>query len=148
MGNELNHRAERDTARHPIMMTAVVEMGADGHYRVRLRSGELVRAQCDDGVCPTLVAACIRERRRMIVEREGECLYIVGALQTQLTPSVASDANHPARLDLVAEQELNLRAGNSTLTLRNDGRVILRGNHLTMDIARLVKLLSAKVELP
>lgn len=125
----------------PTLLTAIVEMGADGHYRVRTRDGRLIRARCDESVSPQLVDVCIRERRRMLIERDGNDMFIVGALQTTLE-SVAS------RVTVEAEDELILRSGNSSISLRADGKVSLRGNHLTMDVARLVKLLSAKVELP
>ncbi len=143
--DDLSHDEHHAARIHTDMMSATVEMGADAHYRVRLRSGRLVRATCDAGVCPDLVDACIRDRRRMLVERDGDALFIVGALQTSLKQEPTSAPEH---LRLEGKEELTLRAGNSTLTLRADGHVMVRGNHLTMDLARLVKILAAKVELP
>lgn len=142
MANTVKERAVPSRA-SSMMMTALVEMGADGLYRVRLRGGELVRAELDDGIDPRLVEACMRERRRVVIENDGERAFILGALETRMTQPVAAE-----RLELTGEDSVVLRAGQSELCLHANGKVTLRGNDLTMDVARLVKLLSAKVELP
>ena len=146
MGQTTRHLAvdtPTDAEPVPALTTARIEMGADGHYRVRLRNGDLLRATADEDVHPDLIAECIRNRRRMLVEPTADGTpVIIGALQTDPTRA------RSARLDLTANEEVTLRAGTTTLALTADGRIALRANTVTMDAARLLKVHSAKVELP
>ena len=95
---------------------------------------------------------CLRDRRMVLLSQGEDGPEIIGAVQTQ--PSAATVDRQQQiemrgeRLELDAAKQISLRVGDTTLELRRDGSVRLAGNRLTMDIAALVKVLSAKMELP
>jgi hypothetical protein len=121
--------------------------------RVRLFDGGIHEAVAAPGVAAALVDECMRDRRTVLLSRgpKGEAL-IVGALQT--APSVASTDRderalvHGTSVELTAEHSIALRVGKSTVTIDKHGVVRLAGQRMTLDMAALVRVLSAHVELP
>ena len=102
-GHHRHHRTRTCTRRSPCgIRSALVEMGARGSYRVRLRSGALITANLDPAVDPKLVHQCIRERRPMLIELEEGQAFIIGALQTQAHPTATLSAD---RVELTGEQK-------------------------------------------
>jgi hypothetical protein len=78
-------------------------------------------------------------------------VVILGALQT--SRALARDAHDTVRIEgkrveLEAEDGIAIQVGKSTLRLDRHGVVKLVGQKMTMDVAAVVRVLSALVELP
>ena len=110
--------------------------------------GQLVDAELGPGCEPALIDECLARRRTVLLSGG----VILGALQT--APSEGRrdvDGNvmlAGTDVTVEAERALSLRVGDTELVLRDDGTVRLVGQRLSMDVAALIKLLSARVELP
>lgn len=140
------------------LVAGVVELATerDGapRYKVRMLDatssgqGRLVDAQLGPGCEPGLIDECLATRRTVLMSGG----VILGALQTAPTEGRRDgDGNvQLAGVDVTVEAEraLSLRVGDTELVLRDDGTVRLVGQRLSMDVAALIKLLSARVELP
>jgi len=148
----LKTKAKRQEAA-PGMQAGIIELASGDSYKVRLLDGTLLDASLAPGVGAALAEECLRDRRTVLLSCVSSGTgVILGALQT--APSAATrdvDDNvalSAAEASVEAENVVTLRAGDTALQLHADGRVRLVGQQLTMDIAALIKLLSAKVELP
>lgn len=121
-------------------------------YRVRLLTGELIDASLGPGVEPALALECLRDRRSLLVHHDGQGTRILGALQTSASATRTTRAGDTElaghEVDLCAERRVSIRAGSTTLSLDHAGNVRLNGQRLTLDLAALVRIVSASVELP
>ena len=129
-----------------------IEMCSDGVYRVRMLTGAMVSARLGPEIGAAFAEECMRDRRTMLLAPgESEEALILGALQTASTAS--RDALDVVRLrgrrvEIEADEGLVLQVGKSSLRLDNQGTVKLGGRKMTMDVAEVVRILSALVELP
>lgn len=130
----------------------VVESATSPGYSVRLADGQLVAAELAESMDAQLAEECLRERRTVLVTSAPKGPVILGALQTR--PSATSvDADRRANvrgaeIELLADRRLTLRAGTTELTLDEQGAIRLEGERFTIDVSALLRVLSAKVELP
>jgi hypothetical protein len=129
-----------------------IEMCSDGVYKVRTLAGAMVSARLGSEIGEVFAEECMRDRRTMLLTPgESEEALILGALQTASTTS--RDALDIVRLrgrrvEIEADEGLVLQVGKSSLRLDNQGSVKLGGRKMTMDVAEVVRILSALVELP
>jgi hypothetical protein len=140
----------------PGLHAATIELAVRGRgrephgYRVRLSSGRSLTARLAAGVSPRLVEECMRETRSVVVCDGPNGVTIAGALQT--APSLSLDERGALWLDadrirLCARKSLALEVAGSAITLA-DGALRVEGDRLVIDAAALVRILSAKVEIP
>ena len=129
-----------------------IEMRSDGVYKVRTLAGAMVSARLGPEIGEVFAEECMRDRRTILVTPgESDEALILGALQTASTTS--RDALDIVRLrgrrvEIEADEGLVLQVGKSSLWLDNQGTVRLGGRKMTMDVAEVVRILSALVELP
>lgn len=134
----------------------IIELGSPSECRVRLTSGELVRAVLAPGVEPALALDCITHKRIVILAGGGEAPLILGALQTGITPQIDTNGNLHLRarqVYLEADEQLELRAGQTgepqtALKLDRNGKIRLRGERMLMNVTANLRVHSALVELP
>jgi hypothetical protein len=145
-------RARAVAALGPGIHPARIEMRADGAFRVRASTGELLRAELGEHFEDAFAEECMRERRTVLVTAgpAGDAV-ILGALQT--SRAVARDAHDTLkiegkRVEIEAEDGISIQVGKSTLRLDKHGAVKIVGQKMTMDVAAVVRVLSALVELP
>ncbi len=143
----------------PGMSCGVIELapapravvGASGTYSVRLADGGRVTATLAPSVSPAFARECLRDGRMVIVVAGAEGAVIAGALQTQSHP--ATDARgtlvlSAEQIRLRAKKSLALEVPMARLELENGGAARIEGDRLVIDAAALVRILSAKVEVP
>lgn len=141
-------RTDGVPAMPPGLHAGVVEMKTKRAFRVRLASGEVVKATLGDGVSAVLVDACLRERRLVVVTPIPDGIAIVGALQTQPVQSSDEVSIAARSVEIDAQQAISLRAGKAKITLEKDGAIRITGDAATMRLAKALRVLAAKVELP
>jgi hypothetical protein len=131
----------------PGLHAGTVELEADGAYRVRVASGEHVRATLDDDLAPGFVRECMRTGRKVLVEDGPRGPRILGAIEAPRvrSPHVAIDGD---TIRLKAKDGIVLQVGPSTLRLDKSGALRIEGKKMVLDVASLVRFLSARVELP
>lgn len=132
--------------------SARIELREGASFRVRITGGPVLAARLAEGMDEAFAEECLRERRVVLVSGalDGSA-RIVGALQTQSTVSRdGQDALHVAgrRIRFDAKDDIEFRVGKTTLRLDAEGTVRLVGQKMTMDVATVVRILSALVELP
>lgn len=132
-----------------------VEMAAAGAaspaYQVRSSSGRRVMATLAAGVSPSFIEECMREGRTVVLMDTPRGVAIAGALQTASapTPDARGTLELSARhLRLRAAETLELEVPGSSLRIEPGGAVRLEGDRLVIDMAALVRIFTAKVELP
>jgi hypothetical protein len=135
----------------PGLHAGSIELRSEGVFRVRLLDGTVIAATLDDGVDPELARECQRRGLRVIVTGSARGPLILGAIQT--TPSIAVEeggtlAISAKKIRLKAEQSLVLESGEASLRLQPDGVFKLEGDRMVVDVAGLVRFLSARVEFP
>ena len=126
----------------------VIELATDEAYKIRLLGGELIDARPAPGCSRELLDECLRDRRTVLLAGE----LILGALQTTASAARRDPSGNvsieAAEIHLEASAGLSLRVEDSALDLGPDGHLRLSGQRLSIDVAALIKLLSARVELP
>ncbi len=135
----------------PGMHAGTVELVADGTYRVALAAGGHVRARVEKGLSPRFVEKCMRTGQKMLLMDTPRGPEIMGALHApRELPGGEEDS-----LDLKgktirirASEEVQIQVGKSMLKLDKHGAVRLEGRRMVMDVAALLRILSARVELP
>jgi hypothetical protein len=146
------HDAEPSSAvLTPGLHAAHVEMASDRSFRVRALGGQRMLAHLGDGVERALVEQCMRTGQLVIMTATESDVLILGALQTQQTFHREPDGTlriESKRVEVLAEEELRLKTGASTLKLTQDGRVRIHGHRMLLDVTTNVRILSALVELP
>lgn len=133
------------------LLAAIVEAERDGGFNVRLTSGERVHAALEGPCSSALVRECMRAGRPVIAVATGDGYAILGAIQTESAAASAKDqalAFTAPEIRLDAARSVKIRAGRSAIELTADGKLRIVGERLTLDLAALVRFLSAKVELP
>lgn len=135
---------------------ADVAKGASGEkgypYRVRTSSGATLPATLAEGFDEAFASECLRDYRTVLAEvRDDGTAVLLGALQTR--SHVSRDDHDTAelsgkRVEIRADEEARIVVGKASLKLGRDGQVRLVGNRATIDMAALVKVMSALVELP
>lgn len=135
----------------PGLHAAHLEMASERSFRIRLLGGQRVLARLGDGVERELVEQCLRSNQLVIVTATETDVLILGALQTQRTFHREPDGTlmiESKRVEVRAEDEVQLRSGASAVKLREDGRVRINGHRMVLDVDTNVRVLSALVELP
>ena len=135
----------------PGLHGAFIELASEGSYRVRTTSGEHLRAELAPGVSPALAMECLRAGRMVILVASARGPEIVGALQT--APAVERDADGVVSVDareirLRAEQSILIEAGPVTIRADESGALRMEGDRLVLDMPALVRVLSARMEIP
>jgi hypothetical protein len=134
----------------PGLHAGTVELEAGGSYRVRLASGGHVRACLDVGLAPEFVDACMKTGRKVLLEDSDRGPRILGAIEApQMPPSgEAHVAVEGGTIRLRAKDAIAIEVGKSTLRLDKTGALRIEGRKMVLDVASLVRFLSARVELP
>jgi hypothetical protein len=136
----------------PGIHPAKIDVRAGDRYRVHTLTGERVEARLGDEVEEAFAAECLREQRTVLVApgENGEAV-ILGGLQTSRAMS-RDDAGtvraRGKRVEIDADEGLVLRVGKSALVMDKRGVVRMTGQKMTMNIAEVVRVLSALCELP
>jgi hypothetical protein len=140
------------TALGPGIHPATVELKTGSSYRVKLLDGRRARATLAPGVSPKLLDECLRSRRAVMLADGERGPLILGALQTAPTPEVQEDADvfevRARHIRLKADTSIVLQAGSAALTLETSGLARFDGERMVIDAAALVRVLSARVDLP
>lgn len=123
----------------------------DRELHVRTLDGRRWNAKLADEVDPAFAATCLKERRTVLLVDSANGPVVLGALQT--SEPVTREANGAVTVrgkdvHVRAERTLVLEAGPVLLRAESDGEVRFEGNRLVIDMSALVRLLSARVELP
>ncbi|WP_437325253.1 hypothetical protein [Sorangium sp. So ce381] len=127
------------------------ESGARPAFQVRSSDGRRLLATLAAGVSPAFIEECMREGRTVVLADAPGGVAILGALQTASAPApdahgtLALDARH---LRLRARETLELEVPGSSLRIEPGGAVRIEGDRLVIDMAALVRIFSARVELP
>jgi hypothetical protein len=128
-----------------------VELASGARFRVRALDGTLVQAEVRHGVDRGLVDDCLRSGGLVVVADGARGVEIIGALQTRRAPAVSEAgvfAVSAKKIALRAEQTIEIEAGNTAIALERLGLVKMRGDKALFDFNALLRVLSARVELP
>ena len=120
-------------------------------FVARLSDGERATVTLAPGLSPALVEECLENGRMMLVRYCEDVPILLGALQTEPSALRQRDGVVTLRgrdVRVEAEQQLHLEAGATRLSIDPRGKLQLVGERLTMQVASLIKLIAAKVELP
>lgn len=146
-----SRRARAVAALGPGLHPGILELAASGSFRVRVQGDKLVSATLGPGVSPALAEECMREGRTVVLVEGPDGIRIAGALQT--APTIAPDAQGTLALEakhlrVRAERSIALEVPGGSLTLEKEGLVRMEGDKLVLDMAALVRIFSARVEIP
>lgn len=150
-------RKTASTAREPALLgpgvhAALIELNLGASYQVRLLSGARTTAKLASGVSPRLIEECLMTRRLVMVTDGESGPIILGALQTEPTPHVQEETGalevEARHIHLRAAETIALKAGPVSLVLDKTGVVHVEGERMVIDVGALLRVLSAKVELP
>lgn len=127
-----------------------IERRAGDRLRVRI-GGVLITCGVAPEVDNRLVDECARDRRIVLVTVRDDGMDVIGAVQT--APSAVRTEGEIQRIsgkqvEIGAEDGVVIRVGASSLRLDKKGTIKIVGQKMTMDVAALVRVLSALVELP
>jgi len=117
---------------------------------VELLGGGAVQATIADEIEPGFVAECLRGRRTVLVTRTAGGVVLLGALQTgnQVAASGEESAVRARRFVVDTTDGIVLRVGETVLSLEPGGFVRVAGEKMSVDMARVFRVLSATAELP
>ncbi|WP_437733576.1 hypothetical protein [Sorangium sp. So ce1335] len=143
--------ADREPALGPGIHGASIELALAGSYRIRTTSGARCAAVLGDGVDPALADDCLRTGRLVIVADGPRGPAIMGALQTSLP--IARDADgvvsvNAKELRVRLDRAASIEVGAASITADAAGVVRIEGDRMVLDMGALVRVLSARVELP
>jgi hypothetical protein len=147
----LSRRLTVKKALGPGIHPGVVELEAGGSYRVALLAGGHVRARVDKGLSKKFVDECMRTGAKMLLHDTPRGPEILGALHAprELAEGEHDDVDLRGKTVRVrATDEIVLEVGKTALRLDKSGAARLDGRKLVLDIASLIRMLSARVELP
>lgn len=141
---------DREEARQGLSI-GKIELRAETAFRVRLVGGRLVSAKLAPDVDEGFAEECLRDKRTVLVVMEEGGAVIAGALQT--SKAVSRDAHDAVRIEgsrvrIEADEGIDIAVGKSSLRLDKSGAVKIVGQKMTMDVATVLRVLSALVELP
>lgn len=128
-----------------------VELVSDTTVCVRTLDGRRLTCRLTDGVERALIEQCMSSNQLVILAAAGDHALILGALQTHRAFRPDAEGNlviEGKRVQLHAEQELELKTGDSALKLNRNGKLRVNGHRLVLDVTTNVRVLSALVELP
>jgi hypothetical protein len=136
----------------PGVHAAIIELNLGASYQVRLLNGVRTTAKRAGGVSPLLLEECLMTRRLVMVTDGENGPVILGALQTELAPRVREETGalevEARHIQLRAAETIALKAGPVSLVLDKSGVVRVAGERMVIDVGALLRVLSAKVELP
>jgi hypothetical protein len=157
-GATKKHAARRAPARSATPLNAgsgfalaKVEMRSGDRYRVRTTGGLGLIADVAPGVERAFVDECLRQGRLVVLVDGEDRPTIAGALQTSRAFGVDPDGQlsvNASAIRLKAEQTLRIEAGEVAITVDRAGVLRLEGDKMVIDMGALIRLLSARVELP
>lgn len=130
---------------------AVIELRSGASYRVRTVAGTRYSAALADGVDPGLAEECLRDGRTVLLSDSPRGVLILGAVQTGRTPvrevdgSVAIEGKD---VRIRAERSVVLDAGPVSIRADKSGLVRIEGEKMILDLTALVRVLSARMEIP
>lgn len=130
---------------------ARVELAVVGRFQVRLLTGETLLATPGPGVDPRLILQALSNSSLVLVTRTDQGIEVLGALQTQLTPTISADDElklHARRVSITADEDVRLGSGSASINLTERGSTEINGDRLTINAHARVRVLSALVELP
>ena len=135
----------------PGVHAAKIELESSGTLRVRTVAGQRLTAVLGDDVELAFAEECFRTGRTVFICDTERGPTVMGALQTSrglvregdgLTTLAATD------LRIRADRSITLESGSVSLRLEKTGLVRAEGERLILDMASVIRLLSAQVELP
>ena len=136
------------TVRELMVEGCITHVDSDGAFRVE-RSDTLEQTRC--------TALFTNRRERLDLRIGDEVLvvlnearsdgYIVGIVRCGGADAPRDASGVPEDVDLSAARSIQLRCGLSTLTLRADGTVVLRGVHVTSRASGVNKVKGAAVRI-
>lgn len=135
----------------PGLHGAVIELKTDRSFQIRTASGERVAAVLGDGVAPALADECLRTARLVIVMDSPRGPTIMGALQTSVPLARDEDgivSVEARELRMHIERSVLIEVGQSSISADSSGAVRIEGDRMVIDMGALLRVLSAKVELP
>ena len=136
----------------PGIHAARIQVRAGDRYEVTTLAGERVSARLGEEVDAAFAIECLSEQRTgLVTAGEGGEAVILGALQTGRAASRDEAGTLRARgtrVEIDADEALVLRVGKSSLVLDKRGVVKVTGQKVTMNVAEVVRILSALCELP
>jgi len=125
--------------------------GSARPYRVRLGTGRRFAAALAPGVSPAFAEECMRDGRTVVLMDTPDGAAIAGALQIASAPvpdergTLCLEAKH---VRLRAEQTLAIEVPGASLLVEPNGVVRMEGDRLVIDMAAIVRIFSARVEIP
>jgi hypothetical protein len=135
----------------PGLHGGTIELKSGRTYQVRTIDGQRVPAALADTVDPALADDCLRTGRLVVVMDTPKGPAIAGALQTSLPIAQDRDgvlAVTAKEVRLRADQLALIEVGPVSLSAEASGALRLEGDRLVIDMGALVRVLSARVELP
>ncbi len=134
----------------PGVHLGVVEMRSGSSYRVKLMAGGHARATRGPGVGAAAVDRWMDQAQTVVLADGDRGPLLVGALEKPLDDEGRGGARlvsgRSIRID--AEDEITLTVGSISLKLNKAGAAELKGEKLVIDVAAIMKVLAARVELP
>ncbi|MFO0590350.1 MAG: hypothetical protein U0441_22600 [Polyangiaceae bacterium] len=130
---------------------AVIEMRSESAYRIRTMTGERCPAHLADGMDPALAEECLREGRTVLVTESKRGVLILGALQMSRTPVREADGSvviEGKDVRLRAERSVVIDAGPVSFKADRTGILRFEGEKMVIDVSALVRVLSARMEIP
>ena len=131
---------------------ATPELKDGRSYRLRLFGGEHLTATLAPGVSEKLVDECLATRRTVVLADGERGPVIIGALQTAPTPHVEAKSGvfevEAEHIRLCAGATIALKVRAASVALERSVVARIEGEHMVIDVAALVRVLAAKVELP
>jgi voltage-gated potassium channel Kch len=132
-----------------------------GEIRVRWGAGAPVVARVSAGLDDATLSAAAREKQEVLLlfENGDPTQPVVVALLRSATPLLDQVlarshqiAEQPTRVDgrqvvIEGQEEIVLQCGEASLTLRRDGKVILRGLNVTTQADEVHKIRGGKVQI-
>ncbi len=147
----LSRRVAVKKALGPGMHAGTVELESGGSYRVALAAGGHVRAHLEKGLSVRFVETCMKTGQKVLLLDTPRGPEILGALHAPRELPGGEEESVELKgktIRLRATDEVQIQVGKSTLRLDKTGAARLEGRKLVLDIASLIRMLSARVELP
>lgn len=134
-----------------LTMARVVSLDAEARVAVlQLGARESVAAPLDEALELVVVETALARGERVLVERDGARLVVLGALRTSATPGVDAIEDltlRAGRLRLEAEHRLLLRSGEASTELRAHGRIETRAVEIVSRASETQRLVGRLVRL-
>ncbi len=143
--------SRRPEALGPGIHAAILELRDGTSYRVKVLSGRRATATPAPGVSQDLLDDCLGARRMVMLADGERGPIILGALQTARTPHVDAEGAFEVEakhIRLRAESTITLKAGAASPALAQSGLARIEGEQVVFDVAALMRILAARVELP